>query len=143
MHALILALLLTGNGTGVVHTRGRGTPEMAMVFHLQQPPVLEHISTIHMPDSGTLNLLTFDVEKSGSGAGSMVVAVTRSLEVGHEVLCQVSVACNANVATHHHPAAGNCGSVLVFGDEHLKVEVLSSDCGTKPDGYFSAYFTVR
>lgn len=145
MRALILTAILAGSGTGTHHQSGiRQKPRLAIPYYLNQPPIGAHISTIHMPDNGTLDLLTYDVNNVGTGSGVMEVAITRGLpDGGVESLCQVNVECTSPAQSHLHPDAGTCGGVLVEQGQHLKLDVLSSGCGTKPDGFVTGYFTIQ
>lgn len=142
---MILAVVLAGSGTGTHHQPGiRQKPKLAIPYYLNQPPTGQHISTIHMPSNGTLDLLTYDVNNVGTGGGVMQVAITRGLpDGGVEPLCQVNVGCASPAQSHLHPDAGTCGGVQVDQGQHLKVDVLASDCGTKPDGFVTSYFTIQ
>lgn len=116
-----------------------------MPFYLSQPPTQVHISTIHVPDPSELVQLTYDVVNSGNGGSTITFAVTRAAGDGgpDEVVCSISVPCNAAVEAHLHPAGGSCGEASLTKDEHLKVEVTTSTCATKPDGFLTVYMRVK
>lgn len=143
--AAIYLITRDAGAAGVYARRGAGTAESGMPFYINQPPVQLYISTIHVPDPGELVQLTYDVINPGTGGSTITFAIVRpSVDGGvDEPVCAVNVPCGAVVASHIHPDGGSCGDAPISKDEHLKIEVTSSTCATKPDGFLTPYIRVR
>lgn len=130
-----------GAAGGVSVHRGRGTPENLVAVRVVGVQLAEDYATFHAPDPGVLQMLTFDVSASGSGAGSVRLGVVRHLsDGGVESLCDVNVPCTTPPQTHIHPDAGTCNNAPINQHEHLKVSPVSGSCGNYPDGTMMATF---
>lgn len=143
VHSIAKTIIGLGLILSVLYGAGRGTAEDTVPIYVSAANVNEHITTIHAPDDGNLERLTYDVGVAGAGdpGDEIVFAITREVpDAGHEVLCSVAVPCTAPVESHIHPDGGTCGEVFVTEDTHLKAEAISNGCGLMPKGFLTGYF---
>jgi len=126
---------------GAAVGRGRGTAEDLVPIRVVGVQVQPGYATIHAPDDGVLQMLTFDVEAAGSGAGTLRLGLVENLaDGGVNDLCDVNIPCTTASGTHIHPDAGTCGDVPLTKNTHYKVSPITSTCGNYPDGMLMGTF---